>query len=97
VKRVSSRRDKSCPYTNEAKAPLRKVGHEPTGSAALPGTQMESVPASARCRAVEAPPRPLDTRTKSKAIMRRTLPSESTWAAVHLRAGQFSAVLASGA
>ena len=28
---------------------------------------------------------------------RRTLPSESTWAAVHLGAGQFSAVLASGA
>jgi hypothetical protein len=28
---------------------------------------------------------------------RRTLPSESTWAAVRLEAGQFSAVLASGA
>ena len=35
----------NCPHT-KAKAPLRKVGHEPTGSAALPATQMESVPAS---------------------------------------------------
>ena len=39
-----------------------------------------------RCRAIEAPPPA--TRTKSKA---NHLPSESsTWAAVHLGAGQFS-------
>jgi len=35
----------SCPYT-KAKAPLRKVGHAPTGTAALPANQMESGPAS---------------------------------------------------
>ena len=35
----------SCPYT-KAKAPLRKVGREPTGTAALPANQMESGPAS---------------------------------------------------
>ena len=35
----------SCPYT-KAKAPLRKVGREPTGTAALPANQMESVPTS---------------------------------------------------
>ena len=49
----------SCPYT-KAKAPLRKVGRELTGTAALPGpaNQMESQsgsgPASVyTCRAVE--------------------------------------------
>ena len=35
----------SCPYT-KAKAPLRKVGREPTWTAALPANQMESGPAS---------------------------------------------------
>ena len=35
----------SCSYT-KAKAPLRKVGREPTGTAALPANQMESGPAS---------------------------------------------------
>ena len=35
----------SCLYT-KAKAPLRKVGREPTGTAALPANQMESGPAS---------------------------------------------------
>ena len=35
----------SCPYT-KAKAPLRKVGRTPTGTAALPANQMESGPAS---------------------------------------------------
>ena len=58
--------------------PLRKVGREPTGTAALPASQMESGPAS-RCRAVEAPPPATRTKSKANPAVRVHVGRRSPW------------------